>query len=118
GSGLAASAAGVLSSMQAFNALAGVSAVYTGTLPGTDTNNNIPASLQNITYTIAVGSDAIGMTVAFGFHSTWSNAGAYIFGSEAGANNVTLTFTPIPEPASAMLGGLGMLLIFRRRRGA
>lgn len=31
-------------------------------------------------------------------------------------DNVTLTGTVIPEPSSALLGGLGMLLLLRRRR--
>jgi fibronectin-binding autotransporter adhesin len=31
-------------------------------------------------------------------------------------NNLVLSYAPIPEPRAALLGGLGMLLLLRRRR--
>ncbi len=36
--------------------------------------------------------------------------------SVSGNVTVTYTYTPIPEPASALLGGLGILTLLRRRR--
>jgi uncharacterized protein (TIGR03382 family) len=31
-------------------------------------------------------------------------------------NNVDVTFTAVPEPSTALLGGLGVLALLRRRR--
>jgi hypothetical protein len=31
-------------------------------------------------------------------------------------NDLVLSYTVIPEPKAALLGGLGILLLFRRRR--
>lgn len=33
-------------------------------------------------------------------------------------NNLLLNFTPVPEPRAALLGGLGLLVLLRRRRSA
>jgi MYXO-CTERM domain-containing protein len=34
----------------------------------------------------------------------------------SGLDDVTLTVSPIPEPSAALLGGLGLLALLRRRR--
>lgn len=44
------------------------------------------------------------------------NTAGNIFGFTAGAGNPTATFTVIPEPSAALLGGLGLLGLLRRRR--
>jgi uncharacterized protein (TIGR03382 family) len=31
-------------------------------------------------------------------------------------NEVAFAFTPVPEPSTALLGGLGLLVLLRRRR--
>lgn len=85
-------------------------------------------TLLTTTYTIPEGSAAIGMDVAFGFHraGTAGNPPAsgqynYIFGKANGVENfVTLDFeaSAIPEPSTVLLGTLGLLALFRRRRVA
>ncbi|MFT3992146.1 MAG: PEP-CTERM sorting domain-containing protein [Luteolibacter sp.] len=116
-SGIASSASALRTELDSFNTLSGLTVSYSGTLPGNGSGGTgAPAQLWTATYTIEEGSAAIGKTVALGFHSTWSNQGAYIFGSEAGANNAVLTFTPIPEPSSIVSLALGAAVILRRRR--
>jgi MYXO-CTERM domain-containing protein len=44
------------------------------------------------------------------------NTAGNIFGFTAGAGNPTATFTVVPEPSAALLGGLGALALMRRRR--
>lgn len=118
-SGFATTAAGVNTALSGFVGLTGVTAVTSptpsGTVPGTGTGGTgAPAVLFTTTYTIDEGSTAIGKDVAVGFYSSWNDTGGYLFGREDGANAVTLTY--IPEPATALLGSLGMLVLLRRRR--
>lgn len=116
-SGIASSAAALRTALNSFNTLPGLTVAYSGALPGNGTGGTgAPAQLWTATYTIAEGSTAIGKTVALGFHSTWSNQGAYIFGSEASTNNAVLNFTAVPEPSSAAALFLGTAIILRRRR--
>lgn len=120
-SGLATTAAGVNS---ALNAFVGLSGVTTSTVPvpypvSLDTGAasvGAPAELFTTTYVIAPGSAAIGKSVAIGFYSAWNGSGGYVFGKESGANDVVIDFIAVPEPSAALLGGLGMLLLVRRRR--
>lgn len=120
--GLATTAAGVST---ALNSFAGLSGVTTSTVPSPYPSSlndgagtvGAPAELFTTTYVIAPGSAAIGMDVAIGFHSAWNGAGGYVFGKESGANNVLIDFVAVPEPgAPALLGTLGILALFRRRR--
>lgn len=120
-SGLATTAAGVNAALTGFVALAGVTASttpapYPGSLDTGAASVGAPAELFTTTYIIAPGSDAIGKTVAIGFYSSWNSTGGYLFGREAGANQVTIDFTAVPEPSVALLGGLGLLALARRRR--
>ncbi len=47
----------------------------------------------------------------------FSNAlGGGSFSIDADANNLILNFTAVPEPGAALLGGLGLLALLRRRR--
>ncbi len=116
-SGIASSAAAVRTALTTFNTLSGLTVSYSGTVPGSGAGGTgAPAQLWTATYTIAEGSAAIGKTVALGFHSTWSDQGAYIFGREAGLNNAVLTFTAVPEASSAASLALGAAIILRRRR--
>jgi autotransporter-associated beta strand protein len=46
----------------------------------------------------------------------FANAFTGAFGVSTVGNNLVLTYTPVPEPAAALLGGLGSLLLLRRRR--
>jgi autotransporter-associated beta strand protein len=58
-------------------------------------------------------------TGAFNGTSGFSNAlggGAFSVGLADGNTDLVLNFTPIPEPRAALLGGLGMLALLRRRR--
>jgi MYXO-CTERM domain-containing protein len=52
----------------------------------------------------------IGQTLFLRFES---NAGLDEY---AAVDDVTLTVSPIPEPSAALLGGLGLLALLRRRR--
>lgn len=119
--GVTTTAAGVNSALSGFVALAGVTASttpspYPASLDTGAGGTGAPAELFTTTYTIAPGSDAIGKTVAIGFYSAWTGTGGYLFGREAGANQVTIDFTAVPEPSVALLGGLGLLALARRRR--
>lgn len=119
--GVATTAAGVNSALSGFVALAGVTASttpspYPASLDTGAGGTGAPAELFTTTYTIAPGSDAIGKTVAIGFYSAWTGTGGYLFGREAGANQVTIDFTAVPEPSVALLGSLGLLALARRRR--
>ncbi|MGC4016971.1 MAG: PEP-CTERM sorting domain-containing protein [Luteolibacter sp.] len=120
-SGLAASASAVNTALSSFASLSGVTATttpspYPSSLDTGAGTVGAPAELFTTTYVIAPGSAAIGKTVAIGFYSSWNGAGGYIFGSEAGANNVVIDFVPVPEPSAALLGGLGLFALMRRRR--
>lgn len=120
-SGVATTASGVNSALNGFIALAGVTASttpspYPASLDTGAGGTGAPAELFTTTYTIAPGSAAIGKTVAIGFYSSWSGTGGYLFGREAGANQVTIDFTAVPEPSVALLGSLGLLALARRRR--
>lgn len=56
---------------------------------------------------------------AFNGTSGFSNAlggGAFSVGLGDGNTDLVLNFTAIPEPSAALLGGLGMLALLRRRR--
>ncbi len=119
--GLATTAAGVNAALGAFNSLSGVTATtvpnpYPASLDTGTGGAGAPAELFTTTYVIAPGSPAIGMDLAIGFHSAWNNTGGYIFGSESFANDVVIDFVAIPEPAAALLGGIGALALLRRRR--
>lgn len=119
--GIATTAAGVQSALNGFVGLSGVTATTIPTPHPESLNTGAggvgaPAVWFTTTYVIEPGSPAIGKAVAVGFHSAWSGTGGYIFGSEAGANEVVLEFVPIPEPSVALLGALGLLGLLRRRR--
>lgn len=45
------------------------------------------------------------------------DAGEYIHFRPNGTGNYTTTIEAIPEPGAALLGGIGMLMLFRRKRG-
>jgi len=65
------------------------------------------------------GSGNVTFELKNNFSVTTTGASYTVDTSAAGANSqvaVTYTYTPIPEPAAALLGSIGMILLFRRRR--
>jgi hypothetical protein len=56
---------------------------------------------------------------AFNGTSGFSNAlggGTFSVGLADSNTNLVVNFTPVPEPRAALLGGLGLLMLLRRRR--
>ena len=70
---------------------------------------------KSVTWTVASGNSAIGQNLAFAF----GDAGS-VFGLSGGnlyADNAGVTFTPVPEPATlglAGIGAIGLLLTARK----
>lgn len=63
----------------------------------------------------------IDLPISASGNSFGSGPGNWIFGFSLSASadvEVTYEYTPIPEPGSAVLGSLGGLLVFRRRRAS
>ena len=85
-------------------------------------NNALTQSWTILTTTTGItGFDAANFIINVGaFNGTngFSNAlGGGGFSLEAASNDLVLTFTAVPEPnAAALLGGLGALMLLRRRR--
>lgn len=55
-------------------------------------------------------------TFAMGDNYQRTAGGSWGSGTQANESLAEITATPIPEPAAALLGGLGTLLVLRRRR--
>ena len=73
----------------------------------TDGTANLLNGLTPGNYTIQIYTESYTNAV---------NSAGNIFGFTAGAGNPTATFTLVPEPSAAFLGGLGALALLRRRR--
>jgi hypothetical protein len=58
---------------------------------------------------VAANNGTSGFTNALG-------GGSFSVGLADGNTDLVLNFTAIPEPRSALLGSLGLLFLFRRRR--
>lgn len=77
--------------------------------------------LSSRSYTIGLSSDGVSYTTSSSlvtFHSAASGSDFETLVFESGAST-TMTvdnITVVPEPASALLGGLGLLALLRRRR--
>jgi MYXO-CTERM domain-containing protein len=61
------------------------------------------------------GFDAANWTINPGAFNN-NETGSFSLGLGAGGNDLVLIYTPVPEPAAALLGGLGLLALLRRRR--
>ena len=74
---------------------------------------NVTTSLgnQNIDLSSITGAQNVALRVWVGSTSAVPSGGS-IF------RNITVNGTVVPEPSTALLGGLGMLVLLRRRRGA
>lgn len=77
---------------------------------GTDANGNMTANILNGltpgSYTLSVWS-----TIT----TNGTNSDVTIYNNKGGVN-YNATFTVIPEPSAALLGGIGLLALLRRRR--
>lgn len=65
-----------------------------------------------VQYVIPEASALIGEQFTWGFNWTKTAGSGYMFGWDA----ATVDFVAIPEPSAALLGGLGLLALLRRRR--
>jgi len=65
------------------------------------------------TYTIFQNVTTTGFTM---FNITGYDTGAYNANLAQNGSDYRLSFTAVPEPRAALLGGLGMLMLLRRRR--
>jgi autotransporter-associated beta strand protein len=65
------------------------------------------------TYTVFQNVNTAGFTFA---SITGYDTGAYTANFEQSGNDYNLSFTVIPEPRAALLGGFGALMLLRRRR--
>jgi len=65
------------------------------------------------TYTIFQNVSTADFTLA---SITGYNTGSYTANFQQSGNNYHISFTPIPEPRAALLGGLATLMLLRRRR--
>jgi hypothetical protein len=74
---------------------------------------------RSFTYTVVAGdlarSGNVGLLLA-AYGGSGTNNGINSSGNQAFFDNVRLDLAPIPEPSAALLGGLGALLLLRRRR--
>jgi hypothetical protein len=50
------------------------------------------------------------------FNITGYDTGAYTANFAQSGSDYNLSFTAVPEPRAALLGGLGILMLLRRRR--
>jgi autotransporter-associated beta strand protein len=67
----------------------------------------------NNTYTIFRNVTTTGFTM---FNITGYDTGAYTANFAQSGSDYNLSFTAVPEPRAALLGGLGILMLLRRRR--
>lgn len=85
---------------------------------GNDRFWSISSATQNVLTNNGIGNLGVGN---YTFQAYWegytngTNTAGNIFQSNSG-NNYTASFTVVPEPSAALLGGLGMMALLRRRR--
>lgn len=113
---------GITGALTLTGAAAGSYALDVLSLTGSNAAGNVPNfSEANRQWTILTASGGIsGFNAAYwnivtsGFTSspTWTGA----FSLTADANNIYLNYATVPEPRAALLGGLGLLALLRRRR--
>jgi hypothetical protein len=83
-------------------------------LPYVDPNSPSTANwtLTTVQYVIPEGSALIGQEFTWGFNWTKTSGSGFMGAWDA----VSVDFVAVPEPRAALLGGLGMLCLLRRRR--
>jgi hypothetical protein len=82
--------------------------------PFVDPNSSIATWVQSVVeYVIPEGSPLIGQEFTWGFDYTRPTNARQFAGVWDAAS---VDFVAIPEPSAALLGGLGMLALLRRRR--
>jgi hypothetical protein len=83
-------------------------------MSSTPTPATVGFQTWTLTYTVDAGASVIGQDLGFWAKFYTGNnpsaAKGYAF------DNFSVDFTAIPEPSSALLGGIGMLYLLRRRR--
>jgi hypothetical protein len=96
-----------------YNAATGATDIWaTGTALATDTEvSTVAGSFQDFTVTFTTGGTVSNdLYVAARYTETGANL------IQASLDNVRLDATVVPEPSAALLGGLGLLAMLRRRR--
>jgi len=87
----------------------------TGGDPAFGTNILFYDAADNLVGFIGVDQTVPGFTVADG--STFENVSKVVLPSGAFYDNVSFAAQAVPEPSAAALGALGLLMLFKRRRG-
>lgn len=96
--------------------------LYTGS--GTDWGWSSVASLvyddwPTNDHELTLSRSSLGNAASFDFIAItdfWGGGDAYADGAHGGAAGSYYTYTTVPEPAAALLGGIGLMALLRRRK--